>query len=206
MKQWIKLSVPVVAGLLALNAGAIPITGTIQMQGGVTLDNNDFTKATTATFATFPNAAGFVVIGTGSFAPIPGTLSPIPTLTSVFFASPLVFSPLGSQNTPIADLWSLTSGGVTYSFNLGNVSSVTPGIGSDGTQFLNLAGSGTVDISGGLYDETVANWSFSITDTGSGTLNFGFSDSNTAAPDGGMTVMMLGAALTGLGLIKRKLA
>ena len=74
-----------------------------------------------------------------------------------------------------------------------------------------MTGSGTVSITGAgsPFETTAANWSFTITDTSggsSGSFIFGFAQSDTAVPDGGITVALLGAALTGLSLIKRKLA
>ncbi len=195
MKQWIKLGVPVAMGLIGLSASAIPISGTVRMSGDVTLDSQTLSASTKASFV---NPAGSVSSGTGSYV---GT-----TGASVNFAN-FTYFPVASASTPVNPLWSFVSGGLTYSFSLLNISSVTF---VDDT-FLLIQGNGNVDITGAgsLYDETAANWSFTITDTSggsSGSFVFGFADSNTAAPDGGTTVMLLGAALTGLGLIKRKLA
>ncbi len=194
MKQWIKIAVPVAMGLIALNASAIPISGTVRMSGDVTLDTQSLN---TATKASFVNPAGSVSAGTGSYLGTAGA--------SVNFAN-FTFFPLASQSTPVNPLWSFVSGGLTYSFNLANINNVSL---NDDT-FLTMTGSGTVTITGpgSPFDTTAANWSFTITDTSggsSGSFIFGFAQSDTAVPDGGMTVMLLGAALTGLSLIKRKL-
>jgi hypothetical protein len=53
------------------------------------------------------------------------------------------------------------------------------------------------------FTDTPGTWIFSGNQSG-GTLSF--STSNGNVPDGGMTVMLLGAALSGLALIRRKLA
>jgi len=199
MKQWIKFSVPVAVGLIGLSASAVPITGTVRMSGNVTLDSQNLASATTASFNNAGGGAGNVSSGTGAFA---GTANAGVNFTGFKFA------PLASQSTPVNPLWSFVSGGLTYTFALNNISD--EGVSSvGGNQFLIIDGTGTLNISGGGFDATPANWSFTVTDTSGGTSGsfiFGFAQSDTSTPDGGMTVMMLGVALTGLGLIKRKLA
>jgi hypothetical protein len=201
MKQWIKLTVPVIAmAVSGLSAHADLINGTIQMSGGVTFNSQNLASATTASFGT---PAGVVQVGTGSFAAV------TPLVTTVNFQG-FNFAGAFPQTEPISQLWSFTSGGLLYSFDLAQINSAT--VSNKGqSQFLDIEGTGLVDITGAgsPYTATPATWSFTVTDSSGGTSGsfiFGFSDSNTSIPDGGMTVMMLGAALTGLGLIKRKLA
>jgi hypothetical protein len=194
MKQWIKIAVPVAIGLITLSASAIPINGTVRMSGDVTLDSQSLNSATKASFV---NPAGTVSSGTGSYATTAGA--------SVNFNN-FTFFPLASQSTPVNPLWSFVSGGFTYSFSLANIGSESV----TANEFLTMTGTGTVSITGAgsPFDSTVANWSFTITDTSggnSGSFVFGFAQSDTSVPDGGMTIMLLGAALTGLSLIKRKL-
>jgi hypothetical protein len=205
MKQWIKYSVPVAMGLIGLTASATQITGNVNMSGVVTTENAGGTAVviSQATQLAFSNPAGTVSIGaTGAFAGTAGSL--------VNFAN-FTFAPLGSQTTPV-NLWTYQSAAsgqlLTYSFTLGNITSET----HTDDQFLNLAGIGTISITGGTssYTPQAADWTFTVTDSSEGTtgdfdLGFGQSDT-TAIPDGGMTVMMLGAAFTGLSLVKRKLA
>jgi hypothetical protein len=205
MKQWIKLTVPAVAMALAgFTASANDITGTVNIGGSVNFNSTDLTMATMASFPT----AGLVVSGTDSFATAFGA--------SVTFKS-FTFLPLPQPATPIDSIWSFTSGGLTYAFNLVSIADagVTGPMGAPVTpgqaEFLQIDGSGTLDITGpgSTFDETPASWSFSVTQAAGvaqSTFTFAFSDSNNSLPDGGMTVMMLGAALTGLGFIKRKLA
>jgi hypothetical protein len=182
----------IACGLLCQQAQAITITGTVRMNGDVTLDSQDLATAKSATFI---NPAATVSSGTGSYA---GTAGDSVTF-SAFGWSP--------ATTPVNPLWSFTDAGTgdTYQFNLGTISSVTHIDSSD----LIIKGLGTVTISGGVYDPTGANWSFDITDTsegGSGSFVFSFAQSDTATvPDGGMTVAFLGFALVGVEGLRRKL-
>lgn len=177
---------------------AVPITGTVHMSGVVTFDTADLATATSATFS---NPAGLVSSGTGSYA-APAVL---PGQTVNFF--PFTFAATGPQ--VVAPLWSFLDAvnGWTYSFNLANITAITR---TDSTD-LNIAGLGTVTITGpgSTYDTTGANWAFTVSDTSggkSGDFVFGFSSSDTAAvPDGGTTMILFGAALTGLGLLRKKL-
>ena len=168
---------------------ATAITGTIRMNGDVVLDQQDLATATAAT-----GFSGVTVSGspTGSFTGTGGA--------AVTWA-PFAWNP---TTLPVGALWTFMSGGNTYSFDLTSIS----GYSQDSTVLV-VTGAGTVSISGGAYDPTPANWSFTVTDTSGGTggsFTFGFADSNTAVPDGGATAMLMGAALTGLALIRRKLA
>jgi VPDSG-CTERM motif len=124
----------------------------------------------------------------GSWAPAAGA-------GPVTFNNITSFSPL-TVNTP---LWTFTIGTTVYSFAL---TSLTVDTDIPGT-ILALTGSGTATISGGVYTPTAATWS--LTATSGGPVDFTFSSGNTAVPDGGTTAMLLGAGLSGLALLKRKL-
>lgn len=177
--------------IAASSLQAIPITGTINMAGNVTLDTSSLQTASTASFPV--NPAGDVSGGTGSFA----SVTPFSTLVN-FFGFNIA---TGSQN--VAPLWKFTFGGSTYEFDLSSITSVT----RSATDLL-IKGLGSVSISGGTYDTTAANWSFDITDSSggnSGTFQFGFSQSDTSIPDGGLTVAFLGFALVGIEGLRRKL-
>jgi|ERR1035437_2836186 hypothetical protein len=168
---------------------ATQISGTIRQSGDVTLDTQDLATANGATAFANVNVAG---TPTGDFSTTGGSL---------VVWKPFTWVP---SSAPVVSLWSFASGGKNYSFDLASITGVTR---TDSTELL-ITGLGTVNIS--TFDPTPANWSFTITDTSggvSGSFVFGFADSNTATlPDGGMTVMLLGAALSGLALIRRKLA
>ncbi|MBC8094496.1 MAG: hypothetical protein H7Y43_01670 [Akkermansiaceae bacterium] len=188
MKTKYLLAAATAALLTISSVQAVQITGTIRMAGSVTLNTTDLSTADNTT------AFGvvFVTTGDGSYTGTAGNL-----VTWKNFG----WNP---STAPVNDLWKFTYLGNAYTFDLANITSV-----SQSVTDLVVKGKGTVEISGGFYDPTFADWSFSITDTSGGTSGsfvFGFSDSNTAIPDGGTTVMLLGAALSTLGLIRRKIA
>jgi hypothetical protein len=187
MNKFLKISAPMVAVALAgLNANAVPITGSVNFEGGT------ITYTTTAITSFDGNTVVSGDAGTlpmGSYAGTQGT-------AATFIAGGFSFSPL---NPPVS-VWSFIFGGNTYAFSL---SAIT--YDSVGNGFLNVSGTGTLSISGGLYDATPGT--FMITSTGVGPSTFGFTagDAATATtPDGGTTLSLLGSALIGLGLLKRK--
>jgi hypothetical protein len=178
-----------VAGAISLSAHAVPITGSVDMNGTVTLDNVLLGSATAA------SSFSAVVVGgtpTGSYTGTGGSSVTWSGFSWTAFA-------------PVAPLWTFTSGLNTYTFDLNTIAVV-----SQNNSFLNLKGTGALNITGpGSYDPTFGDWSFTISNAGGGShanFQFTFANSQTAAvPDGGTTVMLLGAALSGLGLIRRKL-
>jgi len=174
--------------ILCQQSQAVPITGSVNMAGSVTLDDTDLDLATEASsFGT-----SFVTSGSGAYA---GTV-----LSSVSWTVPFSWNP---PNTPIDDLWTFVSGARTYTFDLSTITIV-----SQDSSFLNLTGTGTLQISGvgPVYDDTFGTFAFTIADTDTAaTATFGFSSSNTALPDGGTTMLLLGSALLGIGALRRKL-
>lgn len=190
----------ILAGVIALvgltaSVQAIPITGSVQLGGTVQFDTSSLL---TATAASFPLNDIQVSSGSGNYA---GTAGALVTFNNFNFAS--------TGPNPKSPLWSFVSGGLTYQFNLDSISAVIRQTFPTGDQ-LYVGGFGTVSITG--FDTTAANWSFNVTDSSKGTsgiFRFAFNDSNTAipasVPDGGTTVMLIGAALSGLGLIRKKL-
>ena len=183
------LAAGLLSGVLFCNqAQAILITGSIEMGGKATLDNANLGSATKATVVT----GSSVQLADGTFT---GTDD-----TGVTWNTPFAWNP---PNTPIDNLWSFTFDGKTYAFDLTTVTIV-----SQSSSFLNLTGVGVLQISGGLYDDTAGDFSFTITDTGGPNANmkFFFGASTSAVPDGGLTIALLGSALVGLGLLRRKLS
>ena len=182
------------AGLLslAINTSAIPITGSVDINGVATLNSTSLATATAAT--AFPSAE-VILTPTGAFA---GTVG-----------SAVTFTPFGwmPATTPVNPLWTFVSGGRTYSFELASVA-----VENQGAAFLNLTGQGTLSITGGgsPYDPTPGNWTFTITTSGdNGTFDFGFVSSNCSVPgvpDGGLTVALLSSALVGVAGLRRKLS
>jgi hypothetical protein len=99
-------------------------------------------------------------------------------------------------------IWRFDIGSTAYWFDLGSIQSVSQGYDVHGNSFLDIVGMGTLDVTGS--DPTAGSYTLTAN---SASASFSFSSSNGAqVPDGGMTVMLLGAALSGLALIRRKLA
>ena len=171
---------------LAANVQATSIVGDISLAGNFTVTGGNINTATS--FATFNNTMVTAVDGnfTGMTLFTPGTI----TMT------PFTFNPL----TPpaITPLWIAVSG-VTLgaAFDLTAITSIS----QPGDKTLTLHGTGMMKLAG--FTDTPGTWVFSGNQSGQ-TLSF--STSNGNVPDGGMTVMLLGAALSGLALIRRKLA
>lgn len=180
-----------VAAAMAFTASvqATLITGTVRMSGDVTLDTQSLA---TATGASLFSAVTVVGSPTGSYVGTAGQ-----SVTWKAFS----WNP---STAPVGELWKFSYLGNDYTFDLGSITSVSQSVDS-----LLITGVGTVNITGGAFEATPANWTFQITDSSGGTggsFVFGFSDSNTAIPDGGTTAMLLGSALSGLALLRKKLA
>jgi len=189
------------------------ITGGIQITGGkVTADNADLTAATELQFsndrgtavtwslATPGNGAAHVNSATGSFA-VPGVLNQFVTMYS-----PLTISPL---TLPGGALW--TVGG--FSQNLTSLEILGAATDYDmGVTALLLSGDGV--LSGNGYEGTTGHWEAEIDgDLATGDLvAFGWSASSDSTgtkapdsvPDGGATAILLGSALTIMGVVGRK--
>lgn len=183
-----------VAGM-ALSAPAIPtsISGDISMSGTVTIDGTGFNTATK--FTAFQNVfVGGPAALSGDYA---GTSGAAVTMTPYTWSPP-------TASTPISPLWSFTSAGKTYSFDL----SVLHMDFSSPTGLL-LSGLGTAHITGSGVEklDTTGRWNLSAQTLGTATFTYSSSTSVSAGvPDGGSTVAMMGAALLGLGLLRRYLA
>jgi len=181
-----------VAGALTRPTHAIPITGSVDMGGTATLNNTQLGSATAATSFTSVTVGG---VPTGAYT---GTFHDSVSWSGFSWPS----------SATVAPLWTFVDAGTgwTYSFTLKNVS-----VKSQDNTFLNLLGSGLLDITGtgSPYDETSGAWSFTISNPDGGAhanFAFTFANSQTAVPDGGATAMLLGVGLLGLGAIRRKLS
>jgi hypothetical protein len=105
------------------------------------------------------------------------------------FSAPWLFDP----STPTPALWSV--GGFTFDL-------IASTIVFQGNGFLSVSGTGT--ISGNGFDPTFGTWSFS-TQNPSAKGIFSFSAAGQAVPDGGSAVALLGIALTGMEVLRRRL-
>jgi hypothetical protein len=180
------LAVLFATGLSAAKAEAVPITGAIGFAGGIspvadwnTVNVIDImaNQALVLCNVVTPCMGAFTVFNGGGF---------VATYNDIQIAPLVVVNPQ----------WAV--GG--FSFNLAAITSVTRApigivIGGTGTLF------GPVG-----FDPTPALWSFSADETDQ---VFRFSSTTaavaTAVPDGGATILLLGAALFGLGAVRRKM-
>jgi hypothetical protein len=169
---------------VAQTTQATPITGNIAFGGGATLDSGSVATATeviangwgTTTVSSESGAFGAILNGT--------TVNMSPSAWSFTSGS-------------IPSFWSV--GGFTFDLISSHVAS------NDGT-FLNVLLNGTVT-DGNPADVTTFNGTFQVANPpGNGQATYSARLSFNSVPDGGTTMMLLGAALTGLGFIKRKLS
>jgi VPDSG-CTERM motif len=179
MKNKLITMAAAVATLVGFSASATPITGSIGFGGTYTQNGGIQGDLSTATSMSI-NTVNIQNV-TGSFV---GATSPS-------FATPILVNP----GTGLTQLWQVLVGALTYTFNVTSESQTF----TSGTQ-LNLAGNGV--ISDNLGDSANGVWQL-----GFGVSGDSFTWQSTSAanvPDGGTTVALLGGALAGLGLLKRK--
>lgn len=178
---------------------AIPITGNIGITGGATYNTSSAASATAVT----------------------DWINPVVNLSSGVFASPSVFALTAGEavsmaapwnfntTSPINSFWSV--GGFTFqllsSFILQQGG--TPGQ----TGYVVVEGTGLV--SGNGYDATQMSWMFTSQDpkgrNSPDAWTFSASGASSTSttpppgvPDGGSTAILLGVALSGVGLLKKK--
>ena len=173
--------------LFSQQAQATAIQGNINFAGAVQFDTNSLATATqVTTWFDILNNAGFTSVapgGTGDFGIAPGTQATM--------AQPWIFNP----STPTPGLWSV--GGFTFDL-------LTSTVVTQNAQFLSISGTGIV--SGNGFDPTNMEWNFSSQNAGGGPRTlFSFSANGVVVPDGGSAVALLGLALTGIEVLRRKL-
>ncbi len=187
MKKLITLIGSLLAvALFTTVASAIPVSGNITISGGATMDNNNLSLASAVT--AWSNVK--VASEDGSFIPF------VSDGDAVTMAAPWTFNP----STPTPALWSVDG----FTFDLAKITSVIRfAVGT--AKFLTVVGDGWV--SGNDFDRSEGSWSFSTqTPSAQGRFSFSAATSVAAVPDGGMTIIMLGVALSGLGIMRRKIA
>jgi hypothetical protein len=175
--------------LFSQQAQAIAIQGNINFAGAVQFDTNSLATATRVlTWFDSNGNAGFSSVqagGTGNFAGIAAG-------TQVTMAQPWIFNP----STLTLGLWSV--GGFTFDL-------LSSTIVTQNANFLTITGTGIV--SGNGFDSRSMEWGFSTQSAG-GKLGeiFSFSANGVAVPDGGSAVALMGLALTGIEVLRRKLS
>jgi hypothetical protein len=158
---------------------AAMIQGAITFAGGVDFDTDSLATATRVN--AFSNVV--VVSDDGDYA---GFVNPGDSVT---MATPWIFTP--STQTP--GLWSV--GG--FAFDLDTSTVVL-----QNANFLLIEGSGIIEGNG--FDATAGIFRFSTQSPGTDNGIFSFSASSRGVPDGGATVALLGIALLGLEVIRRR--
>ena len=196
MKNIIKIaSVAAVALAMTQTLQAVPITGSVTFDGTVQLGNAGNPVSSVASATEVLNWYGNNGAGNPYVASSSGSLAAA-SFQPVTFATPWTF---GTQSS----LWSyLASNGDTFTFSLTHINSDTV---SGSPAALTITGSGTITATGPVaFDATGGTWAFSTQDPESGGV-FSFSAASGSVPDGGATAMMLGLALSGIALLKKKL-
>jgi hypothetical protein len=180
---------------LAATVQAATIDGGVAFSG--TYTQNGGTPGMLTTANSF-SISSWTVVGNGAtFAGITGA-----NVTSLY-STYNVFQPFpGVPNSPLSpsgqQMWDINIGTIGYAFN---VTSETQSYDSAHSS-LTMGGAGNFIDS--LGDSVAGTWQLGFGVSGA---TFSFQDTAaTNVPDGGMTVMLLGAALSGLALIRRKLA
>lgn len=172
--------------LITVSVQAVPINGAISFDGGYALVGGaNFLSASAANILTASVTPGQA---TGTYASLNGGYA---------FSGPDTFGPIQVNPTPVTviPLWQFTTGGITYSFDATSVSLLVKT-----ANIYAIEGYGVANVTG--FDATPGYWNVTLNRAGA---SFSFS-SSAAVPDGGMTLILLGTALTAMGLIRRKMA
>ena len=177
---------------LAQTSQATSITGAIGFAGNANLNTGSTSSATTVVSWSGSTTANPVVQSdSGSIA---GVIAPN---TQIVFSAPLNFT----SSSVITPFWNVL-GTPSINFQLLSSTYVRGVLG--GNPYVAISGTGL--LSAPNFDPTT--WNFSVTFQDPSTVpdaqTFTFSASQQSVPDGGTTVMLLGAALSGMALIKRK--
>ncbi len=168
---------------VTMSVQAVPINGSIGFTGTYTQNGGTYGNLTTAT--SFSVNTVSVATTTGVFV---GAGSPT-------FASPIAVNPANNL-LPNVQLWSVLVGSTTYRLFVSTESESL-----DSATQVNLIGTGTIT-DGNSADDTFGVWQLGFGVAGSA---FTWQSTSASVPDGGATVMLLGIALSGVALLKKKL-
>ena len=160
-------------------SGTIAFNGTLSQSTKKGVTTNHFTNP-------WVTQAG----NTGDYAAVPGGVST--TMTDFSFTGNNTLTP--TLTAPVTPQWTFTFGGVTYSFDLNVLTSAFSTGGS-----ISESGTGIAHIDG---QSAFATWSLDGTGRG---FHFAATIHTTATPDGGSAVALLGLALAGVEVLRRRL-
>jgi hypothetical protein len=185
MKNKLVIMAGAVVALVSFSASvqATPITGSIGFTGSYTQNGGTHGNLASATSMTISSSAIEAGTPTGSFV----------GASLLSFATPIAVNTL---TPPIGQLWSVLVGSTTYDFNVTTESEPFAN-----KTALDLQGDGIIT-DGNAADATTGTWQLNFGVSGESFTWQGTSAANV--PDGGMTVMLLGGALAGFGLLKKK--
>ena len=182
-------------------AQATPINGTINFSGFVTLSKNPAMMTSSLVFT----GSALTTLATGDYASIPPGTNAGSFTSFTFNDSSLAIT---SPAVPFVE-WSFVFGGKTYQFLLDsplNSGNVTLGHGGPNPSPWSFAVSGTGTATATGFDDTFGTFTLSGTGTAAHlTFAGSFSALGVTVPDGGATVALLGLALAGVELLRRKL-
>ncbi len=194
MKNKLKVLSVLVAGVAATTlvcqqAQATPINGTISFGGAYTASGASYVSGDLTTAQQVAITSLGVVTSSGDLA----------GAGSATFVTPIGVNG-NSPSVVGVQLWSVVVSGVEYVFN---VTTETQTV--DLSTQLSFTGFGNVSelIGGNLVDTTAGVWQLGFGTSGAFSWQ---ANSGTGVPDGGTTVMLLGAALSGICLLRKKLA
>lgn len=168
--------------ILAGQAQAAPIQGSIDFNGNVTFNT---TGLDTATQVSIWNNS-FVAQRTGDFVPFTSVFDNVMMATTWVFNSGTPGTPLPGPSTPA--LWKV--GGFTF-----DLTSCTVTL--QNSNFLNITGPGFA--SGNSFDTTPGVWSFSVSNAGGDPQTTFSFQSNTVVPEAN-TIGLLAVGSLGIGI------
>ena len=187
--KFIKFAGVAVVALACVQAvSAAPIVGTIGFTGRVALDTS--TASTASQVVAWVNPK---VNGTS------GDFSTLADGTAVSIVSPWNFA-----SGAISSFW--TCGAFTFDLTMSSITGQGGVAGISG--YVNVSGIGVVHAAG--YDDTTIIWNFSSQDPqiigNPNSFTFSVSQVSVSVPDAASTLVLMGMALTGVGLLRKKLA